>query len=185
MQMSKSAILIDRAANFLRWAQFGVTFLAQFCTAYTSVIPVATLGCVLVDNGTCASLQISGIAFAIIGSITALMDGTVGLRSIAQNMSRASKQITQLARKIDLQLQRDVLARDSVDEFSEFIAKTYDEIMLTVPPLPRFIFRREDLINLTLLAAYIDAPNTCENRPLDDVVVDKIAYEMERFNNMI
>jgi len=185
VQMAKAAILLDRAANFLRWAQFAVIFLAQFCTAYTSVIPVATLGCVLVDNDTCASLQISGIAFAIIGSVVALMDGTIGLRGIAQNMTLASKQINQLARKIDIQLQRDESARTSVDVFSESVAQTYDEIMNTVPPLPRFIFHREDLINLTLLSAYIDAPNTLETRPLDEVVCDKIAYEMERLNNMV
>lgn len=184
VQMSKAAILLDRAANFLRWAQFLVTLLSQFCTAYTSIVPVATLGCVLVEDGSCASLQISAIVFAVVGSITALMDGTVGLRSIAKNMSMASKQITQLARRIDLQLQRDERARESVDQFSEQIGDAYDQIMNSVPALPRFIFRREDLMNLTLLSAYIEAPNTPEIRPLDEVVCDKISYEMERLNNM-
>lgn len=184
VQMAKAAILLDRSSSLLRYAQFAVTLLGQFCTVYTSIIPVATLGCVLVGSDTCSQLQISGIVAAVIGSMTALMDSKISLSSMAKDMSLASKQINQLARKIDLQLQRSESHREPIDAFADGVAAQYDEIMNSVPELPRFVFKREDLVNLTLLSAYIEAPNTVEQKELDDVLCEKIAYEMERFNSL-
>lgn len=184
VQMAQSATLMARASSWLSRFATAITVTSQFCTAYTSIIPVATLGCPLVGQTQCVNLMISAIALAVVGSIVALMDGKLDLGDKAKEFNLASKYVMELARRIDLHLQRDSSAREDVDTFSEQVAKDYDRCMRNLPPLPRFIFRSSDLMNLTLLSVYIDAPNTPECPPLDTFVAEKLAYEMDRMQNL-
>jgi hypothetical protein len=181
VQLARSATIMARAASWLGRTGNLLVFLSQFCTSYTSIIPVATISCALVeDDKDCIRLQISAIAFAFLGSLIALLEGKWALGEASVKLQQGSRQVMKLARLIDLQLQRDENARDSVDSFCQEISEQYDDIMLGLPSVPRLLFKKEDLINLTLLSAYIDAPNTPDCPPLDEMLSQKMQYELER-----
>lgn len=184
VEMAKSAVLMQRAAAWLARGAFMFTLTSHFCTAYTSIIPVATLGCPHLEEAQCTRLMFSGIALAVLGSVVALMDGKMDFGSMAKDLQVAAKEVTQLARRIDLQLQRSVTARDNVDEFQSNVANDYDQIMRNLPNLPRFVFRAGDLLNLTLVSAYVNAPDTPDNPPMGEFLSQKLDYEWRRLNSI-
>jgi len=202
VQMLNVSSMLDWSASWLRWFQFAFTTAGQVSSAYTSIVPVATLGCSFTSGATCAALQWSAIALSVLGSVLALMDGKYEIGSKAVRMNTASKAIGRLARRVDLQLQRSPSSREPVDEFCMAVAQEYDTIVAEIPPLPRWI--RGDLTNVTLLTAYREAetvaPPTAAHAlnqaaapkealyesvtapPMNEHLRDKIKYELERFN---
>lgn len=138
--------MLDWSASWARWFQFAFTTLGQFTSGYTAAISLTTMGC---DY---SALQWSAIAFGILSWMLAFMDGKYEIGGKAVRMNNASQNIVRLARRIDLQLQRTRESREPVDEFCAAVVSEYDEIISTVPDLPRWI--RGDLTNITLLTAY-------------------------------
>lgn len=183
VQMARTASLMSRGASLLNRGAAAVTILAQFCTSYTSIVPIATLGCPLVSQSQCVAFMWSALVLSLIGSMLALFSSKFDWNDKAKDLRLGAKDVLELARKIDLQLQREPPVRIDVNDFCDRIATDYDVIMRNVPSVPRFFFKTEDLMNFTLLSAYIDAPNTPEMPPIDDYLAQKLAYEMERLHN--
>lgn len=198
VQMLNTSTMLDWSASWMRWFQFAFTTLGQFTQAYTSVIPVATLGCSFSTGRTCSELQWSAVALSVLGCVLAFMDGKYEIGGKAVRMNNASQNIARLARRIDLQLQRVLSSREPVDEFCAAVVREYDEIICTVPDLPRWI--RGDLTNITLLTAYREeqeeAPRSREILEKstaaagggDEVAMNphlraKMEYELERFES--
>ncbi len=182
VQMSRAGFLMQRAASLLRTLRILMMFMSSLCTAYTSIIPVATLGCLLVQGSACTNLQISSIVMAVLGSITAIMEGRLGPGDAAAELSTGSKFVLKLARDVDLMLQRSVHARVPVDEFCQAVARDYDDIIQNLPSVPRFVYRTNELLNFTLLSAYIEAPNTRVRNDIhmDQFLVDKLENDFEQ-----
>jgi hypothetical protein len=125
----------------------------------------------------------SAIAMALIGSVLALTGNKLDLGTSAAHMSVGAKGVMNLARRVDLHLQRDSVAREPVDDYSEGVAKEYDAITRDLPPVPRMFFKSSDLVNLTLLNAYITSPETPESLPPLNTFISQLPYELERFSD--
>lgn len=164
MEMVKAVPMLGRTASSLWRISVMLTVLSHCCTAYTTIIPVATIGCSFLDEQTCHNLQISTIAVAIVGAIIALVLGSYNIGSLSREVHNTSKELMQLARRIDVELYRPLTHRNNAAQFCDTVAEEFNRIMTySMPNLPRFLFWGNDMIDISLLSSYVHPRGVEEN----------------------
>lgn len=163
-EIVKAVPMLGRTASALWRISVTLTILSHCCTAYTTIIPVATIGCPILDEHACHKLQISAIVVAIIGAIIALVLGTYNFRSLAHEVHITSKKLMQLARRIDLELYRPLAHRNNAAQFCDTVVEEFNRIMTYyMPNLPRFLHWGNDMVDISLLSSYVHPRGVEEN----------------------
>lgn len=173
------ATLYARGATRSRFLKFVFIFAGLFCSAYTAIVPIPAVGCDIVSGDACARLQWSSIAMAIVGIVT----GGIGL---AYDFSRrvvlfeeASKKLLKLARRIDMQLQRERAQRHEMQPFKEWVLSKFEKY--TEPKLSSCVRTPAELANMSLLQNY-DAAHAAPVTPVDREIMSSLQYQLSRLN---
>lgn len=179
VQMSANSLKIKRSASRLRAFAVLAYVIQAFAAAYTTIVPVATIGCSLWDDGVCSALQLSTIVTAVVSSALTILMAQLNPGEPASAMTRCAHEITSLARLLDTQLVRPRSQRHDCNALTDDVSTRYSKIIDALPEMPGCLLKQTDLLSLELLGRYV-GENVEQHNAMSYAIANALDENFER-----